>query len=162
MGPSSTCLKDARITRFHSRGRMLFYTARSRKGLPGGDTWRDMEGMIKSAASAASRKTKLSGPRPREVPRPATVRLPSRRVGASLDLGPPDLVTVFLEAALAADVITAFKSKQRTPRRSQNQGKGSQTFPNPIKHFPKPSKSSSRLWIRSFSNPCKTTKGRIS
>ena len=42
------------------------------------------------------------------APRLAAVRLPSRRQGASLDLGPPDLV--FLEAALAADLITASKS----------------------------------------------------
>ena len=64
-----------------------------------------MEAVIKSAASAASSKTKSRGRRPREVPRLAAVHLPSRRPGASLDLGPLDLV--FLEAALAADLITA-------------------------------------------------------
>ena len=64
-----------------------------------------MEAVIKSAASAASRKTESREPRSREAPRPAAVRLPSRRPGASLDLGPLDLV--FLEAALADDLITA-------------------------------------------------------
>ena len=47
----------------------------------------DLEAVIKSAASAASRKA---------------------RSGASLDLGPLDLI--FLEAALAADLIKASKS----------------------------------------------------
>ena len=64
-----------------------------------------MEAVITSAASADSRKTKSRGPRSREAPRPAAVCLPSRLPGASLDLGPLDLV--FLEAALAADLITA-------------------------------------------------------
>ena len=49
-----------------------------------------MEAVIKSAASAASRKTKSRGPRSREAPRPAAVQ---------------DLV--FLEAALVANLITA-------------------------------------------------------
>ena len=42
------------------------------------------------------------------MPWQAAVRLPSRRPGASLDLGPLDLV--FLEAAVAADLITATTS----------------------------------------------------
>ena len=67
-----------------------------------------MEAVIKSTAFAASRKTKSRGPRSREAPKPAGVRLPSCRPGASLDLGPLDLV--FLEAALAADLITALIS----------------------------------------------------
>ena len=70
-----------------------------------------MEAVIKSAASAASRTTKSRGPISREAPRPAAVRLQSCRPGASLDLGPLDLV--FLEAALAADLITASKSLQK-------------------------------------------------
>ena len=71
----------------------------------------DLEAVIKSAASAASKKTKPRGPRCREALLPAAGRLPSRRPGASLDLGPLDLV--FLEAALAADLITASKSLQK-------------------------------------------------
>ena len=70
----------------------------------------DVEAVTKLAASAASRKTKSREPRSREAPRPAAVRLPSCRPGASLDLGPLDLV--FLEAALAADLIMASKSLQ--------------------------------------------------
>ena len=65
---------------------------------------RDMEAVIKLAASAASRKIKTR-PRSREAPRPAAVRLPSHRLGATLDLRTLDLV--FLEGALAADLITA-------------------------------------------------------
>ena len=76
-----------------------------------------MEAVIKSAGSAASRKTKSRRPRSREVPRLVAIRLPSRCQGASLDLGPLDLV--FLEAALAADFITGSRSKQRIPRTSQ-------------------------------------------
>ena len=45
------------------------------------------------------------------MPRPPAVRLPSRRPSASLDVGPLDLVS--LEAALAADLITASKSLQK-------------------------------------------------
>ena len=71
---------------------------------------------MKSAAGAASRTTKSRGARSREAPRPAVVRMLTRRPGASLDLGPLDLV--FLEAALAADLITASISK--TSRRVLN------------------------------------------
>ena len=70
--------------------------------------------MIKSAASAASRKTKSRGPRYRETLRPEAVRLPSRgsRALSKLDLGPLDLV--FLKSALAGNLIMALKSLQRT------------------------------------------------
>ena len=71
----------------------------------------DLKAVLKSAASAASRKTKLREARPRGAP---GRRLDKRTVagwGASLDLGPLDLV--FLEAALAADLITASKSLQK-------------------------------------------------
>ena len=68
-------------------------------------------GVIKSAASTAYRKTKSSGPRSRGAPQPAAIRLPSRRPGAFLDLGPLDLV--FVVAALAADLIAAPKSIQK-------------------------------------------------
>ena len=63
------------------------------------------QAVIKSAASAASRKTKNQGPRSRGAHRR---RLGMRTTGlgwAPLDLGPCFLV--FLEAALAADLITA-------------------------------------------------------
>ena len=99
-----------------------------------------MEAVIKSAASAASRKTKSREQRSREAPRPAAVRLPSRRPGASLDLGPEDVV--FLEAALAAGLITACKSKQGTSPKSQKHRKGfpkvsknRKGFPNLFKPF---------------------------
>ena len=71
-------------------------------------TCRDAEVVIKSAACAASRKTRPTGPRSREAPWLAAVCSPSRRPGASLDLGPLGLV--FLGDALAADLITASKS----------------------------------------------------
>ena len=61
--------------------------------------------MIKSAASAASRETKCRGPRSREAPGRRLGKQTAAGRGASLDLGPLDLV--FLEAALAADLITA-------------------------------------------------------
>ena len=67
-----------------------------------------MEAVIKSAASAVSRKTKSSGPRSREEPGRGLGKRTAAGRGASLDLGPLDLV--FLEAALAADLITASKS----------------------------------------------------
>ena len=60
------------------------------RSLPG----RDLAAVIKSAASAASRN-------PRGAQPPAVVRLPGRRPWAPLG---------FLEAALAADLITASKS----------------------------------------------------
>ena len=60
-----------------------------------------MEAMIKSAASAASRKTKSREPRSREAPGRRT----AAGQGASLDLGALDLI--FLEAAPAADLIMA-------------------------------------------------------
>ena len=62
------------------------YTAGSRKGLAIVGTRMDMEAVIKSADSAASRKTKSRGPRSREEPRPAAVRLPSRHPGAPMQL----------------------------------------------------------------------------
>ena len=65
----------------------------------------DLEAVIKSAASAASRKTKSRGPRSREAPGRRLGKRTAAGRGASLDLGPLDLV--FLEAALAADLITA-------------------------------------------------------
>ena len=67
----------------------------------------DLEAVIKSAASTASRKTKSRVPRSRG----ALGRQLNKRTAASwgaltfLYLGPLDLV--FLEAALAADLITA-------------------------------------------------------
>ena len=67
-----------------------------------------MEAVIKSAAIAASRKTKCRGPRSREFPGPRLGKRTAASQGDSLDLGPLDLV--FLEAALTADLITASKS----------------------------------------------------
>ena len=53
-------------------------------------TWeglgRELEAVIKSAASAASRKTRSRGPRSREAPRPAAVRMPTRRLDAPLQI----------------------------------------------------------------------------
>ena len=63
----------------------------------------DMEAAIKSAASAASRKTKSRGSM--EAPRRRLGKRMAAALGASLDLGPLDVG--FLEAALAADLITA-------------------------------------------------------
>ena len=58
--------------------------------------------------------------------------------GASLDLGPLDLV--LLKTAQAADLITASKSEQRSPLRSENhkkmfpnQQQEAHNFPNPVK-----------------------------
>ena len=115
-----------------------FYTAGSRKGLAAVATSRDMDAVIKSADSAASRKTKSRGPRSRGAPRPAAVRLPSRRPGASLDLGHLD--EVFLEAALAVDLITASKSKQRGPPRPENHKKGSHIIKKGFATFQTPKK----------------------
>ena len=67
----------------------------------------DLEAVIKSAASAASRKTKSKGPRSREAPGRRLGKRTAAGRGASLDLGSLDLV--LLEAALAADLITASK-----------------------------------------------------
>ena len=64
--------------------------------------------MIKSASSAASPKTKSREPRPRGVPGRRLGKWTAAGRGASLDLGPLDLV--FLEAALAAYLITAPKT----------------------------------------------------
>ena len=72
-----------------------------------------MEVLVKWAARAASRDAKSRGPRSREAPQPSTILQASRRPGASLDLGPLHLV--FLEAALAADLITVFPSLQMPP-----------------------------------------------
>ena len=52
----STRIKDAGIALCHLQERILFYIAGSRKGLAAVVTCRDMEGLIKLAASAASRK----------------------------------------------------------------------------------------------------------
>ena len=95
-----------------------------------------MEAVIKSAASAASRKTKSRGPRSREAPQPAAVQLPSSRPGASPDLGPLDLV--FLEAALAAGLIMASKAKQRSSPRSQNPKEGFRKYAKRVRNFPNP------------------------
>ena len=57
-----------------------------------------LEAVIKSAASAASRKTESRGPRSREAPGRRLGKRTAASRGASLDLGPLDLV--FLEAAL--------------------------------------------------------------
>jgi len=70
-----------------------------------------MEAVIRSAASAAHRKTKSRGPRYREASQPAGVRLSSRRPDASLNLGPPNLF--YLEAAEAAGLIMVSKSLQK-------------------------------------------------
>ena len=86
----------------------------------------DLEAVIKLAAGAVSWKTKTRGPRSRDAPRLAAVCLPSHRLGDFLVNGPLDLI--FLEAALAANLITASKSLQRSPHRSQNHEKGSQIF----------------------------------
>ena len=64
-----------------------------------------MEAVIKLAASAASRKTGSRSARSREAPGRRLGKRTAAGRGASLDLGPLDLV--FLEAALAADLITA-------------------------------------------------------
>ena len=118
---------------------------------------RDLEAVIKSAASAASRKTKSSGPRSREAPRPVARALPC-------------ILVPFLEAALAADLITASKSKQRTPPKSQKPRKG---FPNLFKPFQNPSRAlptsenhkkgiqKHQKGVRNFPNPSKTTKNYI-
>ena len=58
-----------------------------------------------SAASAAPRKTQSRVPRAREVPGRRLAKRTAAGRGASLDLGPLDLVS--LEAALAADLIAA-------------------------------------------------------
>ena len=65
--------------------------------------------MIKSTAGAASRKTESMGPRSREALGRRLGEWTTATRGASLDLGPLDLV--FLEAALAADLITASISR---------------------------------------------------
>ena len=84
----------------------------------------NFQGVIKLAASAASRKTKSRRPRSREAPgRRLGMRTAAGR-GASLDLGPLDLV--FLEAALAADLITASTSK--TSKRVTNLSKTTTTL----------------------------------
>ena len=72
----------------------------------------DLEAVIKLAASAASRKTKSSRPRSREAPGRRLGKRTAAGQGASLDLGLLDLV--FLEAALAADLITASISLHAT------------------------------------------------
>ena len=59
---------------------------------------RDLEAMIKSAASAASRKTKSRGPRCRGALGRRLGKRTAAGQGASVDLGPLDLVS--LEAAL--------------------------------------------------------------
>ena len=64
--------------------------------------------VIKSSANAASMKTKSRGPRSRGAPGQWLGKWMAAGRGAPLDLGPLDLV--FLEAALAADLITASKS----------------------------------------------------
>ena len=69
------------------------------------------QAVIKSAAGAASRKPKSKGPRSRGAPGRQLGKRPAAGQGASLDLGPLDLV--FLEAALAADLITSSKSFQK-------------------------------------------------
>ena len=58
----------------------------------------NLEAVIKSDASAASRKTKSRGPRSREAP--------GQRLGKWTAAG---------KAELAANLITASKSRQRTP-----------------------------------------------
>ena len=68
----------------------------------------DLEDVIKSAVSAASRETKPRGPRSRGAPRRRLGNRTAAAFCAFLELGPLDLV--FLEAVLAADLITAPKS----------------------------------------------------
>ena len=80
--------------------------------------------MIKSAASAADSKTKSRGARSREASRPAAARLPNRCPGASLNLGPLDLV--YLEAAQAAEFITT--SIFKTSNTVQNFAKLCKTY----------------------------------
>ena len=77
--------------------------------------------MIKSAASAASRKSKSMWPRSREAPGRRLGKRTAAGRGASLDLGPLDLV--FLEAALAADLITASKSFPKSSKRASQLSK---------------------------------------
>ena len=79
---------------------------------------RDLQAVIKSADSAASRRTKSRGPRSRQAPRPAVVCLPSRRPGAPLVSGPLDFV--FQEAAPAADLLPASKSFQKRQKYSNS------------------------------------------
>ena len=64
-----------------------------------------MEAVTKWVDSAASRKTKSRGPRSGEAPGRRLGKRTAAGWDASLDLGPLDLV--FLEAALAANLITA-------------------------------------------------------
>ena len=94
--------------------------------------------MMKSAAIGATRKAKSRGPRAREAPGRRLGKQTAAGRSDSLDLGPLDLV--FLEAALVADLITAFtsKTKQRTPPRLPNLFKPFQPFPSlkiPAKGF---------------------------
>ena len=78
------------------------------------------------AASAASRKTKSRGPRSREAPWPEAVCLASRRPGASLDL-------VFLEAALAADLIMACKLLKNNEKCNHSANLHPKNVPDPGK-----------------------------
>ena len=133
--------KAAGIAIHHSGGRILFYTAGSRKGLAAVATYGELEAVVKSAARATLKKTKSRGPRrEREAPQPAAIRLPSRP-GAALDLGPLDLV--FLEAALAADFITASISLQKIHPRSRKHKlkKGSQIIKKGVCNFPNPAQT---------------------
>ena len=117
--------------------------------------------MIKSAASAASPKTKPREARPRGAPRgrcPSAEPSPGRSRLASLDL-------VFGEAALAADLITASKSKQRTPPKSQKHRKGfpkvsktQERGPKPFKTFSNPFKPFQNLF-KPFQNPSRASPG---
>ena len=75
-----------------------------------------MEAVIKSAASAASRKTKSRGPRSRGAPRQRLGKRKAAGRGAALNLGPLDVA--FLEAALAGDLIMASISLHIPPRAS--------------------------------------------
>ena len=68
----------------------------------------DLEAVIKSAASAGSRKTEFREPRSRRAPGQQLGKRTAAGWGTSLDLGPLDLF--FLEAALAGDSITASMS----------------------------------------------------
>ena len=98
----STRIKDAGIAIRHSQGGIPFYTAGSRNGLGSRDALLkkklNFQAVIKSAASAASPKTKIQGSLAVSVARP-----PSRRPLAPLD----SWILVFGEAALAADFLTA-------------------------------------------------------
>ena len=112
--------KDAGIAIRHSRGRILFYTAGSRKEYQGWGRW-----IREEIWKPGSNRLLAQPPRrpnqgkqdPGERPE-AVVRQPSRRPGAPLGLASLDLV--FGEAALAADLITAPKSLQT----QQNYGFG--------------------------------------